>query len=207
MRIGRRATIAGLGLMSARACGQTMQSGAIPVIPVRLVTALGVIELILYIGKAPKSCADFLKYVEAGLYDGGAFTRTVRPDNDHGSPKIDVVQGGIRAGAKHWPPIKLESTRETGLRHLDGTISLPRDGAGTGSGSEFFICIGDQPSLDFGGARNKDGQGFAAFGHVSAGMKIVHRIWRLDASGPSKDAYTRGQMLLYPVAITSAQRG
>jgi peptidyl-prolyl cis-trans isomerase A (cyclophilin A) len=204
--LNRRAAIAGLSMFATAARAQTMHSGAIPVIPVRLVTALGTIELILYIGKAPKSCDDFLKYIEAGAYDRGAFTRTVRPDNDHGTPKIDVVQGGIRPGAKTWPPIPLESTNITGLKHIDGTISLPRDGAGTGSGSEFFICIGDQPALDFGGRRNKDGQGFAAFGQVTAGMKIIHRIWRLDASGSSPDPYTKGQILLHPVAITEAAR-
>jgi peptidyl-prolyl cis-trans isomerase A (cyclophilin A) len=92
------------------------------------------------------------------------------------------------------------------LRHLDGTLSVPRDKVGTGSGSEFFICVGDQPSLDFGGHRNADGQGFAAFGRVVAGMDLVRAIWRLDATGPSPDAYTAGQMLAHPVRIVSASR-
>ncbi len=207
MRIGRRAALTGLGLLGARAGAQEMHSGAIPVVPVRLQTALGSIEMILYIKKAPRSCEDFLKYIDAGSYDKGAFTRVVRPDNDHGSPKIDVIQGGIGQGAKVWAPVPLEPTNVTGLTHRDGTVSLPRDGVGTGSGSEFFICIGDQPSLDFGGTRNKDGQGFAAFGQIVAGMALVRRIWGMNATGPSPDAYTAGQMLLHPVALTAARRG
>jgi peptidyl-prolyl cis-trans isomerase A (cyclophilin A) len=42
--------------------------------------------------------------------------------------------------------------------------------------SEFFICIGDQPELDYNGRRNPDKQGFAAFGKVIKGMKVVHKI-------------------------------
>jgi peptidyl-prolyl cis-trans isomerase A (cyclophilin A) len=201
----RRAALTGLlSVGSARA--QMMHSGIIPVIPVTLTTALGRIGMVLYIGKAPLSCKDFLKYVSEGWYDGGAFTRVVRPDNDHGHPKIDVVQGGIRTDAKPWAPIKLETTRQTSMTHRDGTVSLPRDGADTGSGSAFFICVGDQPSLDFGGARNRDGLGFAAFGLVNEGMDVVRRIWRLPAEGASDDAYTRGQMLTRPVTIESARR-
>lgn len=207
MSLSRRATLAGLSVFAASARAGQMHNGAIPVIPVRLETDIGAIELILDLSRAPASCKDFLKYIEAGLYDGGAFTRTVRPDNDHGSPHIDVVQAGMRKGAKEWAPIALESTRQTGLRHKDGTISLPRDTAGTGSGGEFFICIGDQPALDYGGTRNKDGQGFAAFGQVVAGMQLVRRIWQMPTSGTSDDAYTKGQMLARPVIITSAARG
>jgi len=130
----------------------------------------------------------------------------VRADNDHGKTRIDVVQGGVRAGAKILPPVAHETTRATGLRRLDGTLSLPRDKPGSGSGAEFFICIGDQPSLDFGGGRNPDGQGFAAFGRVVSGMDIVRAVWRMDGGGPSPDAYTAGQMLRVPVPIVSARR-
>ena len=49
--------------------------------------------------------------------------------------------------------------------------------------SSFFICIGDQPSLDFGGRRNPDGQGFAAFGRVTRGMDVVRAIQRSPAEG------------------------
>ncbi len=172
---------------------------------VALTTSLGQITLTLDTRRAPLSSGAFLAAVDQGIYTNGTFTRVVRPDNDHGSPPIAVVQGGARteAGLK---PIAHESTRQTGLRHLNGTLSLPRDGVGTATGGEFFICIGDQPGLDFGGARNHDGQGFAAFGRVTAGMEIVRRIWTMDASGPSPDTYTLGQMLRVPVPILRATR-
>jgi peptidyl-prolyl cis-trans isomerase A (cyclophilin A) len=201
MRPGRRHFLAGAGALAA------LPGRAAPApVRVRMVLDAGVIGIDLFTHQAPISCADFLRYVDTHCYDGGAFTRTVRADNDHGATRIDVVQGGVRAGVTALPPVAHESTRLTGLRHLDGTISIPRDKVGTGSGSEFFICVGAQPSLDFGGGRNKDGQGFAAFGRVTTGMDLVRAIWRADASGPSPDAYTRGQMLLHPVRIQSAAR-
>jgi peptidyl-prolyl cis-trans isomerase A (cyclophilin A) len=80
--------------------------------------------------------------------------------------------------------VPLERTSVTGLRHLDGTLSMARDGPDTAT-SDFFICIGDQPSLDFGGKRNPDGQGFAAFGHVVGGMDVVRRIQAAPADGQS----------------------
>jgi peptidyl-prolyl cis-trans isomerase A (cyclophilin A) len=143
--------------------------------------------------------------VAAGGYDGGAFTRVVRPGNDHGLPRISVAQGAARPGGPKAASVPHETTRATGLRHLDGTISLPRDAVGTATGAEFFICVGDQPALDFGGLRNKDGQGFAAFGRVLRGMEVVRRIWSGDATGPSTDPYTAGQMLRVPAAILSAR--
>jgi peptidyl-prolyl cis-trans isomerase A (cyclophilin A) len=153
--------------------------------------------------RAPLSAGAFLTCVTAGAYGGGSFTRVVRPDNDHGHPIISVVQGAARAGFKA-PPVAHEPTSRTGLRHRDGTISLPRDGVGTATGAEFFICVGDQPALDYGARRNADGQGFAAFGQVTQGMDIVRRIWGQAATGPSPDAYTAGQILAPPVPIISA---
>jgi peptidyl-prolyl cis-trans isomerase A (cyclophilin A) len=177
-----------------------------PKTKVQLNTPFGIIVLQLHTDRAPLSTTDFLKYVDARAYDGGRFFRVVRPNNDRGHPRIDVVQGGTRPNAHQGPPIKHESTAITGLRHLDGTVSLTRDAPGTGSGAEFFICIGPQPGLDFGGARNGDRQGFAAFGQVITGMEIVRRIWVLDASGHSDDAYTVGQILTTPVPIIAAHR-
>jgi peptidyl-prolyl cis-trans isomerase A (cyclophilin A) len=171
-----------------------------------LLTPLGAMTVLLRMDRAPLSAGDFLRYVTAGAYDGGRFFRVVRADNDRGHPRIDVVQGGARPDVKAAPPVPHESTNMTGLRHLDGTVSLTRDAPGTGSGAEFFICVGDQPALDFGGTRNPDGQGFAAFGRITAGMAVVRRIWRMDATGKSDDAYTNGQILRVPVPILSARR-
>src|SRR4029077_4888667 len=87
-----------------------------------------------------------------------------------------VVQGGLDPGRKEpFPPIGLERTKDTGAWHVDGAISMARNGPDTGR-SAFFICIGDQPELDFGGSRNADGQGFAAFGRVVRGMEVVRKI-------------------------------
>ncbi len=170
---------------------------------VTLVTPYGPILIALDPAHAPLSAAAFLACVTAHAYDGGSFTRVVRPDNDHGHPIISVVQGAARPGVKA-PAVAHEPTSQTGLRHRDGTISLPRDAVGTATGAEFFICVGDQPALDHGARRNPDGQGFAAFGQVTRGMDIVRRIWGQAATGTSPDAYTAGQMLKPPVPIISA---
>lgn len=199
--ISRRTVIAGVaafGAATAGAAGATQR--------IVLVLDAGTVSIDLYMRQAPLSAGDFLRYVDGHFYDGGVFSRTVRADNDHGAARIDVVQGGVRPGTRPMPPVAHETTRMTGLRHLDGSISLPRDKPGTGSGAEFFICIGDQPALDYGGRRNADGQGFAAFGRVVSGMDLVRAIWRMDASGPSPDAYTAGQMLRRPARIISARR-
>ena len=173
---------------------------------VDIVLASGIVGIEVDAARAPLSSADFLRYVDARCYDGGAFTRVVRPDNDHGRAPISVVQGGARPDACGFGTIAHESTKLTGLHHLDGVVSLPRDGVGSASGAEFFVCIGDQPALDFGGARQADGQGFAAFARVVRGMDLVRAIWRMDAGGASPDAYTAGQMLRHPVRILSARR-
>ena len=179
---------------------------ATALVQVEFVLASGRIGIAVDAARAPLSSADFLRYVDARRYDGGAFTRVVRPGNDHGRVPIAVVQGGARPGSGGFGAIAHESTKLTGLRHLDGVVSLPRDGVGSASGAEFFVCIGDQPALDFAGGRNADGQGFAAFARVVRGMELVRAIWRMDAGGASADAYTAGQMLRHPVSILSARR-
>lgn len=142
-------------------------------------TELGDIELEIDNESAPRTSENFLRYVDEGFYNGGSFYRTVimanQPDN---LVKIEVIQGGNRSTevekSKH-SPITLERTSVTGLRHKNGTLSMARFEADSAT-SEFFICIGDQPELDFGGARNPDGQGFAAFGRVTKGEDIVQKI-------------------------------
>ena len=160
-------------------------------------TAAGEIRLRLYPERAPVTVANFLRYVEAGLYNGATFFRVVTPDNQPDNKvRIEVIQGGEVAEAKCFPPIVHETTEMTGLKHLDGTVSMARDAPGTASCS-FFICIGDQPELDFGGRRNPDGQGFAAFGRVLSGMEVVRRIQKMDQEK---------QVLKDPVAIESITR-
>lgn len=166
---------------------------------VLLQTALGGIEIEVEAERAPITAANFLRYVDAGLYDGARFHRTVRLDNQpDDAVLIEVVQAGLhpdRAGDE-FPPIPLERTDSTGLAHRDGTVSMARLGPDTAT-SDFFICIGDQPALDFGGERNPDGEGFAAFGRVIEGMEVVRRIHAAPAVG---------QTLRPPIGILRATR-
>ena len=163
---------------------------------VLLRTAAGDIELTLD-PAAPLTAANFLRYVDAGRYAGGRFHRTVTPANQPDSPvKIGVIQAGPKPGADEFPPVRLERTRDTGLRHRDGAVSMARDGPDTATG-DFFACVGDQPELDFGGRRNPDGQGFAVFGRVTAGMAVVKAIHTGKADG---------QTLTPAVEIVSARR-
>jgi peptidyl-prolyl cis-trans isomerase A (cyclophilin A) len=178
-------------------------------IRVELDTDLGAILVEVFPDVAPLSACDFLAYVDAGLYANAAdaaFYRVVRLDNDHGEPKIEVVQGGLQDEKQERAPVPHESTQATGLKHVDGALSLARGAVGTGSAAAFFIVIGDQPSLDFGGARNKDRQGFAVFGRVVRGMEIVRRIHQMKANGAVDDPYLKDQLLAKPVAIKGAKR-
>lgn len=166
---------------------------------VAISTSLGAIEVELFADKAPDTVANFLLYVEAGHYKEGRFHRTVTMDNQPDKKvKIEVIQGGVAPAfaSKDFAPIKLERTNLTGILHKDGTISMARDGADSAT-SDFFICIGDQPSLDFRGKRNPDGQGFAAFGRVVNGMDVVRRIQR---------SKSKGQTLTPPVEIRNIVR-
>lgn len=156
-------------------------------IPIVIETSLGTIRAELDSANAPATVANFLRYVDAHAYDRGRFHRTVRMDNQPDSPvKIEVIQGGAAPDSSRprWPPVPLERTSVTGLRHLDGTLSMARSGPDTAT-SDFFICINAQPELDFAGKRNPDGQGFAAFGRVTDGMAIVRRIQAQPASAQS----------------------
>lgn len=147
-----------------------------------------------------------MRYVDAGLYDGGEFYRVVRADNDHSPAPINVIQGGLTDDKRALPPVRHESTAQTGIHHTDGTISLARRELGSARGAKFFICVGPQPELDFGGTRNPDGQGFAAFGHVVSGMNVVREIHALPADPDSGGGATKGQMLRHPVIIEKAWR-
>jgi peptidyl-prolyl cis-trans isomerase A (cyclophilin A) len=104
------------------------------------------------------------------------------------------------------PPIAHETTAATGLSHVDGAVSIARAEPGTGSAGAFFICVGDNPSLDFGGMRNPDQQGFAVFGQVVEGMDVVRAIQQLPADQPTDNEYLKGQLLGEPVKILSARR-
>jgi peptidyl-prolyl cis-trans isomerase A (cyclophilin A) len=146
-------------------------------------TEFGEIEMVVD-GRASNTAQNFLKYVDGRFYDGGTFYRTVTPQNQPNDKiRIEVIQGGVdpTRSKEGFPAIPLERTKDTGVLHVDGAVSMARGAPDTGK-SSFFICIGDQPELDFGGARNADGQGFAAFGRVTRGMDIVRKIQQSKAS-------------------------
>jgi len=149
---------------------------------VRIDTDAGEILVDIYADKAPITATNFLRYVNEKRYDGGAFYRVVTMQNQPTSPiRIEVIQGGLDTdSSKRLPAITHETNDKSGLKHLDGTISMARGAPGSAS-SEFFICINAQPELDFGGMRNPDGQGFAAFGRVTKGMDVVRRIQQSPA--------------------------
>ncbi|MGY8779309.1 MAG: peptidylprolyl isomerase [Longimicrobiales bacterium] len=170
------------------------------VVRLQIETSLGMIHAEVYPDHAPVTVENFLTYVDDALFDGGSFFRTVRMDNQpNDSVRIEVIQGGPNGPATRGrlrDPIALERTSDTGLRHTDGALSMARAGPDTAR-SQFFVCIGEQPSLDFGGHRNLDGQGFAVFGRVTEGMDIV----RLIQAGAIE-----GQRLIEPVRIESIRR-
>ncbi len=150
-------------------------------------TNLGEITLELYEKEAPLTSKNFIRYIDEKRYEGATFYRVVTPNNQPDSKiRIEVVQGGLYEDdhPQALPPIAHENTKQTGIKHLDGVISMARYGPGTAT-FEFFICVGDQPSLDCGGNRNPDNYGFAAFGNVIDGMDVIRQIHQQ----PEKDQY------------------
>ncbi len=149
---------------------------------VNISTDLGEIVVEVDTIRAPVTANNFLKHIELDSYQNGVFYRVVRLDNQpNNDVKIEVIQGGTFTEIRFEKiePISHETTRETGIKHLDGTISMARREPGTAS-TEFFICVGAQPELDYEGKRNPDGQGFAAFGHVVSGMDVVRKIQEMN---------------------------
>jgi len=193
-----------IAALAVAACGKADEKG----VRVVMETSAGAIVLELYPDKAPISANNFLRYIDQGHYAGAHFYRTTRPDND---PMIEVIQGGLWAPFREdgdedfsapLPPIAHETTQASGLTHEDGVISMARSEPGSAS-SEFFITIGDNHELDFGGERNPDGQGFAVFGKIVDGMDAVRAI---NAATTRGGEGFDGQLLTEPVAIISISR-
>ena len=168
-------------------------------------TEKGAIEVEVDMAHAPVSAANFLKYVDGGFYAGGSVNRAVRPDNTtRHDVEIQVIQFQINPARQpdRFPPIALDRTSVTGLRHLDGVLSMARSGPDTATGS-FSIVIGDQPEMDFGGRRNADGQGFAVFGRVIRGMDVVKAI---QASPTGTTGPYGTESLAPPIKVLGASR-
>jgi peptidyl-prolyl cis-trans isomerase A (cyclophilin A) len=197
MSLTRLACLVLLASLGPEAQAQSVSPAKGGAIHLVIETDRGNIAVSLDSARAPNTVVNFLRYVDGGFYTGGLFHRTVTALNQpNDSVRIEVIQGGANPQRQAFPPIKLERTSVTGLKHRDGTLSMARAGPNTAT-SDFFICIGDQPSLDFGGHRNRDGQGFAAFGQVTKGMEVVRAIQASPA---------QGQRLTPPVTIRRVVR-
>ncbi len=212
----RRDILAALGGMAAApglASAQILNLAPAPIVPgpgdvlVALETSLGPIIIALKVKQAPLTTANFLRYVDEKRYDGASFWRSAKANSpvDYG-----LIEGGLQGDPKKLlPPIAHEPTSQTGLRHVDGTVSLARKEPGSGD-SDFFICVGEAPYLDANPAGNPadggDNLGFAAFGQVIKGMEIVHKILNLPTPGKATNPVMEGQMLDPVVPIVTARR-
>lgn len=207
--IGVLAFVAGLALAAGASVeGQAPAPPPGGEVAVRLVTPLGAIDLVVDTVHAPVTTANFLKYVDAGFYDGGRFYRVTRPGNYTPSPPnrpmMNLIEGDIdpQRNSDRFSTIPLERTSVTGLTHVTGAVSMGRDdGKPDSARTDFFILLDDQPSLDFGGKRFSDAQGAAAFGHVVAGLDVVRAIQQQSPLQPQNP-----QFLATPVPMTSAKR-
>ena len=168
-------------------------------------TEKGTIEMEVDGDRAPVTAANFLKYVDGGFYDSGSVNRAVRPDNTvRHDVEIQVIQFQIDPARRReqFPPIAMERTSVTGLKHVDGALSMARLGPDTATAS-FSIVIGDQPEMNFGGRRNADGQGFAVFCRVFRGMDVVKAI---HASPTGAQGPYGTESLAPPIKILKAYR-
>ena len=166
---------------------------------IRIKTQLGDIEAELFPDQAPKSVAAFLAYIDSGYYKDGSFYRVLNDGNQPSyAPKAELIQGGMyRSRVKKpadLPGIPHETTQQTNIQHTNGTLSLARQEPGSAT-TEFFICVGDQPGFDFGGANNPDKQGYAAFGRVVKGLDIVQKIYHR----PESDQYFNTPIAIYSI--------
>lgn len=195
----RRSFVVGAGLVMA-APRVTLAAPGKPRVVIK--TNRGSIVVELEARKAPLTSTNFLRYVDAQAYDGGTFFRAARTP---GQPKEGTIVGAPPAKVRPFPPIAHESTTKTGLKHLNGTLSLGRFDPGTAT-SNFFICVGDQPYLDAHPGEPGDNLGYAAFGRVVEGMAVVQKILSLPTNGETKFKDQRGEWLKPPVPIVSMRR-
>ncbi|MCC7267527.1 MAG: peptidylprolyl isomerase [Caulobacteraceae bacterium] len=198
------------GLLALPALAQTpapesaSAAAPVPALPrVALETAEGRIVLELETAKAPVTARNFLRYVDNKRFDGAVFFRASKTP---GAPQYGLLQGGLQGDvSRMYPPIAHEPTTQTGLKHLDGTISMGRFAPGTAR-ADFFILLGDAPYLDADPKQPGDNQGFAAFGRVVEGMDVVKKIHAMPLSPTKGEGVMKGEILEVPVKIVSARR-
>lgn len=186
-------------LVTGNASNAAKRAASTPgIVRVKLETSAGPIVIAVETRRAPKTAENFLAYVDDGRFDGTKFYRAARAKYD---PRQGFIQGGIQTDARRiLPPFPLETTAQTGLRHLDGTISMARREDPDSAGGNYFICIGRAPHMDAGPGK----KGFAAFGRVVQGMDVVRRILAQPTGGGTDSM--RGQMLLRAVRVIRAVR-
>ena len=178
-----RKLLAGFAALVLVACGDAENyptAGAEfidPGTPIGVVmeTNMGKIHIDVYPERAPRSAGDFLYYVDKGLYDNQGFYRVVTPENDDKKMGMSLIQGGM-LDLVELTLVEHESTQQTGLANVTGSLALARQDVGSGSAAFFFVNLADNKMLDHGGKRNPDGQGFAVFGRVTKGLGIAYRI-------------------------------
>ncbi len=173
-------------------------------VSVAIDTSAGRIVVALDRGHAPVTTANFLHYVDTHRFDGQYFYRAMHVADANGADG-GLIQGGVTTDArKLYPPVAHEPTTQTGLHNIAGAISLANGGAGTAR-SDFFILVSDQPGLDANGPGG-DATGFAAFGHVTAGMDVVKKIWSAPVSATKGEGALKGQMLDPKIQIIKVAR-
>ena len=176
------------------------------VVRVRIVTALGPIEVDLDHARAPLTVRNFVRYVDTRRFDGITFYRAMRLD--WGTPPNGLVQAGLRGDPrKLFKPVPHESTSVTGVHHTAGAISMARNAPGTAS-ADFSILVSDMIGLDADPkSDNPDLQaGYAAFGHIVSGMEVARKIWDAPLSPTKGTGVLKGQMLEPPVRVLTIRR-
>ena len=140
-----------------------------------LSTELGIFRVQLLEREAPATCAYFIRAVRGGKLSRGSIFRVVSSSKhmESDAAPIDVVQVGTSAGLDEQRAIiPHEHSAITGLVHDRWSVSAARYRPGELYNS-FFICLRREPTLDFGGNRHEDRQGFAAFGKIAEGFEVV----------------------------------
>ena len=203
--IARRRLMAGAGALVAVPLFASRAGAQAPAANPRVAIATdhGAFTVEIFSDKAPITAGNFLRYVDTRRYDGAQFYRALRNSWDAAT---GLIEGGLPNHPERLlPPIAHEPTTQTGLKNLDGTLSLARFAPGTGR-ADFSICVGDTPSLDADPTQPGDNLGFAAFGRVVDGMDAVHAILALPTNGAAQNPVMQGQILSPPVMIVSMRR-
>jgi cyclophilin family peptidyl-prolyl cis-trans isomerase len=132
---------------------------------IRIETTLGDFTVELLEKDAPETVVNFLKYIDAGFFDGTIFHRIV--------PGFVIQGGGFTedmSQKRTQPPIKNEANN--GLKNLRGTLSMARTNDVNSATSQFFVNLKDNDFLD-----HKPGNyGYAVFARVTEGMDVIDKI-------------------------------